>query len=223
MSYPTLKEIYDDAIIMMGQVSGSSVQTYTEPLAVIGVNRVFESLYFKYPWPHLWSWQQATLDGVSGKIAGSLTGVDNYSDVTLVRTSDREVEIPFSDGTKHLSVSGSQVLYRTVLPWNDPDFNSKMYKFWPPTATGSLDFFCGHRPAAFEASDDVVPMEKSLMVNGLTWWMLADDGMNPASAEKAQVMFDTTYQDIIARIGAKKIGYGPSGRNNGRTVLIRPA
>lgn len=222
MSFPTVQKIIQDTIVMMGQVGGSSVQTYTEPLAMIGINRIFEQLFFKYPWDHLWSWQQGTLDGVTGKIAGSLSGVVSYMDITEIRTSNTEIDIPSPNRTEHLTVNGSVPLYRTPLMYNDADYDTKFFKFWPVTAMGDIDFLCGTRPAEFETGNDVVPMEKSLMVNGLTWWMLADDGMNPASAEKAQVMFDTGYQDIIARLGSKKIGYGSTGRNNGRTVLIRP-
>ena len=96
-----------------------------------------------------------------------------------------------------------------------------MLKFWPITSVADIELKCGHRPPTFTGSDDVVPMEKSLMVLGVSWWLLADDGMNPASAEKAQVLYDGTYQDIISRINKGPIGHGSTGRNTGRYFTVR--
>lgn len=220
MAFPTVREILNDTITMMGQVSGSAVQQYTEPMALIGINRIFEYLYNKREWDHLWDWQTGVLDGVTGRISGDITLVTQSSDITKVIDVQTGKTIPFPISHEHLLTytSGAQTMYRTELPWNDEDYNTKYFKFWPVTAAGTLGFWCGHRPATFDSDSQTVPMDKTLMVNGVVWWMLADDGTNPASADKAQVLFDKTFQDIVARVGAKQIGAGAGYRNG--TVVI---
>jgi hypothetical protein len=221
MAFPTVTQILADVITTIGQVGGSSVQTYTEPQAKLGINRIFEQLYWKYDWPHLWSWERRTLDATTGLITAAIDGVENYTDIARVTVADSSQEIPLSSGTQHLATTGSRAMYRVPLTWEHEDFNTKFFKFYPLTSSGELDFFCGHRPAEFSGGDDVIPMEKTLMVLGVSWWLLADDGMNPASAEKAQILYDGAYTDIIGRLNKGPVGYGSTGRGPSRYVTIR--
>lgn len=221
MAFPKVSAILNDVLIAIGQHNGSSVETYTEPQAMLGINRIFEQLYWKYEWPHLWTWERRTLDETTGLVTQTIDGVANYSDIVRVMHADSDVEIPQSSGTYHLASTGSRAMYRTALAWNNADYDTKFIKFWPVTATGDIDLFCGHRPDEFAGADDIVPMEKTLMVLGVAWWLLADDGMNPASAEKAQIMYDAAYTDIIGRVNKGPIGHGGGNRGQSRYVTIR--
>lgn len=222
MGFPTYGDIVDDTIVMMGQVSGSSVQTYTEPLVKLAVNRIFTFLYNKMQWDHLWTWETKTLDGTTGKFTTVFTTVKQWEDVTEMRIGGTERVIPKPVGNEHtIFTSGSTPEFYTVLPWDDADAETKFIQIWPPTATGSVDMLVGHRPENFELPDDKVPMDRSLMVDGAVWWLLEDDGMNPASVDKARTAFDLNYQDIISRAGAKPIGHGRGAQRGSRTVLIQ--
>lgn len=220
MAYPTVQTIIQEALTMCAQVSGTSVQTYTEPFALIGVNRMFEQIFMKRKWEHLWTWEQKTLDGTTGLVTTAFSDVVSWVDIDEMRPGGQSDTITQSVANEHTVVTGSLPLYYTVLPWDHADADTKFVKFWPITATGTVDFHIAHRPAAFAVDDDIVPMDKTLMVTGLTWWMLADDGLNPASADKAQVVFDNYYQDLVARLGAKPIGHGRSNRDS-RLVYIQ--
>jgi hypothetical protein len=221
MAYPKFKDIQQDVLVMMGQVSGSSVQTYTEPLIDLAINRIFDFLWEKQKWPHLWTWETKTLDGVTGKFTTPLSTVREWEDIAEFRVGGTERGIPMASGNEHTLGSGSSApRHYTILPWDDADSETKFVKFWPVTSLGTVDILVGHRPDVFALPDDKIPMKKSLMVDGCVWWMLEDDGMNPASVEKARLAFDLNYQDTAGRIGARSIGHG-SGRRNGGTVLIQ--
>lgn len=220
MSFPTFQTIYVDTITQMGLVSGTAVQTYTEPKVKLAVNRVFNFLWNKTRWPHLWVWEQHTLDGVTGKISGTITNVKRWEDIVDIRVGGQETPIPKPSANEHTAAfeSGTSPRFHTVLPWTDADAETKFFKFWPITATGPVDLYVGHRPDVFEDNDDKVPMDYDLMIDGCVWWMLKDDGTNPDSAEEAKQAFETGYQDLIARHASGGIGHGAGRRGN--TVII---
>lgn len=221
MAYPKFKSVVQECIVKLGQVAGTSVQTYTEPQAKLAVNRAFDFLWDKHKWDQLWRWQTATLDGVNGRINADITGVRYATDIGDVITHAGHRSIPFPSSNEHLEMdAGSDPLFRTILPWDDTYAEKRFFKFWPPTATGQVDMHIGFRPDAFVGDEDVIPMDRNLIVDGAVWQLLVDDGTNPASATKAQTLFDTTFQDIMARVGAKQFGHG-AGHRNGSTVIIR--
>lgn len=220
MAYPRFKSLVDETITLMGQVAGSGVQVYSEPLVKLALNRIFDYLWEKRKWDHLWGWKTFNI-GVDGKLTTDISGVRDYIDIAEVRDANTKRAISAPVETEHLYVTGSSPLYRTVLPWNDPVAETRFFQFYPIGATASVEMFLGYRPDEFVSDDDVVPMPKSLMLHGAVWFMLADDGTNPASADKFQGLFDLSYQNIVSRLNAQPIGHG-SGRNRGQTVLIRP-
>jgi len=219
MAYPKFKPIVDEVITLMGQVAGSAVQTYSEPLVKIAINRIFSYLSNKRKWDHLWGWQNGTI-GVDGKLTSNITGIQTYLDVAIIRDKQTKRIITMPVEAEHLDVTGSTPTYRTILPWNDPAAETRYFQFWPIGTTGAVEIFCGFRPDEFSGDDDVVPMPRDLIVLGAVWFMLADDGTNPASADKYQGLFDISYQDIISRNNAQPIGHG-SGMYDGRTVRIQ--
>lgn len=220
MAYPTFKPIVDEVTKMMGRVSGSAVQQYTEPEIKMAVNQIFDYLWNKRHWEHLWEWRTATI-GAGGILTSDLENIRMYSDVTVIRDADTHRTIPFPFETEHLYITGSKPLYVTVLPWHHAQAETRFFRFWPDGATGPVELYSGYRPGAFAADDDVVPMDWNLMTFGAAWYMLADDGLNPASADKYQGLFDLTYQGIVSRLNSGAIGHG-SGRRHGQTVLIQP-
>jgi hypothetical protein len=214
MTYPTLSAVVQQMIIDAGLVSGTSVQTYAEPQAESAVNKIFDFLWNKAKWPHLWDWQTVTLDGSTGKFTAALTGVRQWEDVGLIRvggSTGQGVAIPRSFDNRHLYATGSQGRFWTPLPWDDADADTKFVKIWPITSTGTLDIHCGHRPETF-TGEDTVPFDKSVLSLGALWYMIAADGLNPSAADVAQGMFDVAYQDYVSRIAPKEIGHGSTGR-----------
>lgn len=215
MQFPTLSEVLVDVIPALGQVDGSAVQVYTEPLALRGVNVVFDMLYGKRRWEHIWAWNTFTLNGVTGLFTSSIpSGTRTPAEIGEVRQLPSERSITIPRGIEHLRATGSTPLYYTFLQWNDPDATDHVIRIWPPTATGQVAVYMGARPQPFIAEDDVVPMYKSLITAGVAWYLLADDGMNPDSAAKAQLIYDGIYKDTVAKLNTVEIGHGSGYRRN---------
>lgn len=219
MAYPRFSQIYGDTITRIGQVDGSAVQKYTEPQVKLGVNRIFNYLWDKRKWDHLWAWEIKTLDGTTGKFTAAFTTVRMPEDIGDIYISGQNTAVPYSSRTEHLAVTGSRPYYRTMLPWDDADAETKFIKLWPITATGDVEVHVGHRPDVFEGDDDIIPMDYDLMVDGATWWILEDDGSNPASVDKARLVFDQKYQNVVARLNAQPIGFG-GGRRDNNVVIV---
>lgn len=209
MPFTTCQEIVQDVILEAGLVTGSSVQTYTEPTVIQAVNRMFQFLWNKQKWSHLWDWQTGTVDGSTGKLTTALTGVTDYTDIGAIRYNDRsERAVVESTNTEHLRVVGGDALYYTVLPWDDDDAETKFLKFWPIASTTELAIHCGHKPNRFVGASEKVPFDRDIITLGTLWYSIAADGLNPSAAEVAQGMFDLAFTDYCAKNGAKEIGHG---------------
>jgi hypothetical protein len=223
LAYSTLREIVDNVIIEAGLVAGSAVQTYTEPMAIMAVNNMFDILWRKEKWAHLWTWVRKTIDPATGKFTTTLDNVQGYEDIADIRLADnRGRSVAQSFDNRHLEVTGSSALFWTALEWDDPDFQTKLIQFWPIGATGDVDVLRGKRPNKFEADNDIVPFDRTVIQAGALWYLLADDGLNPASADKALMLYEAAYQDYMAWTGQKNFGFG-SGPSDDRTVYIRPS
>lgn len=219
MAYPTFRSCVNEVITLMGQVNGSGVQAYTEPQVQIAINRIFDYLWDKRKWEQLWGWTTGTI-AADGRLTEEIENVRIWSDIGEIRDANTRRGIVRPVSTEHLYVTGSTPLYYTVLPWDDDESETKFFKFWPVGATGPVEILCGFRPDEFAGDDDIIPMDRSLIIYGAVWFMLADDGINPASADKFQGLFDLAYQSIVDRLNSVPIGHG-SGRRNGQTVYIQ--
>lgn len=221
MAFATVETIVQDVIKDLGLVTGTGVQQYTEPMVMQALNNMFDFLYNKRQWEHLTAWDRYTLNGTTGLVASSFASIYGWEDIREVRRVEDDTIIPRSNGREHLDATGNKALYYTILKWNDADI-AKWIRFWPQTATGQVDILTMTRPVAvFEAPETIVPMNPLLMKQGTLWYVLAGDGLNPANADKAQGMFDISYQDLVAKMNEGDIGHGPN-RYRDDIVTIQP-
>src|SRR5690606_18795181 len=128
----------------IGLVTGTSVQTYTEPQIYDAIYDAFNMLFRKRFWEHLSDWHTFALDGVNGYLTSDLSSiVISYEDAKNFHVPDNGNIIVKPQGEEHLIVNGSHPLYYTAVKWNAADdaFTKKVFKFWPITATGSVRFY----------------------------------------------------------------------------------
>lgn len=216
--YKTFGTLRQDVIKRLGLVPGTSVQTYAEPQVEAAIQDMFDFLWDKHQWPHLWKWHTFTLNGTTGLTTEDWTGIRRYEDIAVVR-KDRGRGIPIATNTEHQYVTGSDALYREILTWDDASAETKFFKFYPITATGTIEVFAGHKPEDFVDTDDIVPFDPNLMILGSVWYALNADGLNEAAAGSAQALFDARFTDYMVRINPTEIGNGRGFRNQD-TVFI---
>lgn len=221
MAYPTVESIIKNTIQNMGLVTGIGVQQYTEPQIKSSINRMMLFLLGKRRWEHLTHWHNFTLDATTGRTVGDWDSCEQWEDVHEVRVGNTEQMIVSPVTTEHLYTTGSEALYRTVIPWDDAEAETKIFQFWPFTATGTVDVLYTHRPTAVIAPHDIVPFDEAIINFAVMWDVVSTDGLNPAAAEKAQALFDITFQDWMGKNNAKEIGFGKTFRDR-RIVSIQP-
>ena len=202
----TFKELRNAVIVEAGLVDGSSVQTYVEPQVNGAIQTAFNFLMGKRRWDHLSQWYTWTLNGATGLVVEDVT-IKEYEDIFEVKLSNTNRKIMEPTETAHLYATGSSPIYRTRLVWNDPNID-KLIKFWPVTATGSVDVRAAQLPEPFIGDDDIVPFKKLIIKLGALWYLLAGDGINPGNAQKVQTMFTSAYDDYVTRLNIAEIGYG---------------
>lgn len=208
MAYKTLELITQDVIKNVGLVAGTGVQNYTEPNIMAAVQRMFDMLFRKRFWEWMTDWHTFTLDGVDGLFVESTAGLfTNFEDVEQCAETDNDRQIVTPSGREHLRVSGSNALYYTPLNWTHADALTKVLKFWPITATTSVDVRARTHPVDFIPTD-IVPFPSDVIAHAATWDLLDSDGINPPAAQKAQALFDITYRDLVSTISSKAIGHG---------------
>lgn len=198
MSYHTRASLRDAVIKTIGLVNGTAVQTYTEPNIETSIQQVSDMIFRKKDWRHLCEWATYALDGTTGVVTTDLSNTvsswENIRDI-VVSGTDRRIVLPIE--REHLHVNGATPLYYTPIRWGQPSFETGIVKFWPITATGSIDMLVKVRPADYTSDESVIPFPKDVMEYGCAWNVLANDGINPDATARAQTLYEVAYNDWV--------------------------
>lgn len=211
MAYKTAEQIMLAVEKDVGLVSGTAVQSYSEPLIYQAIQVIFDMMFRKRFWDHLTDWYEYPLNGINGLLASDIDGVcKGFEDIECIWLSDfsRQVVKPYQPDYK--IVTGSNALYYTPVIYNaasPDDFNKKVIRFWPNTATGSVAMRIRSKPADF-VPQDLVPFPSDVISMGAAWKLLESDGINPTAAQTAQQLYEVLYSDYIANLGEDVIGFG---------------
>lgn len=208
MAFKTAKEITQAVVKLAGLVSGTGVQTYTEPQILQSIQLQFDMLFIKRYWEWLTDWHTVVLSGAGGLIASNINSFcSDFVDIDQIYINGTSRRVVKPIDREHFRASGSNPMYYTPLMWTDALAATKLIKFWPITATGSVDIRCRTKPAVFIPTD-TVPFSDVVITNAATWHLLDNDGINPTAASKAQTLFEVSYRDLIAAMGDDVIGRG---------------
>lgn len=211
MAYKTASQIMLDVQKDVGLVSGTAVQAYSEPLIYQAIQTIFDMMYRKRFWDHLTDWYTYALNGTTGLLSSDIDSVcKGFEDIECIWLADfsRQIVKPYDPSYK--IVTGSNALYYTPIRYNAAspnDFNKKIVKFWPVTATGSVAMRIRTKPADF-VPQDLVPFPSDVMSMGAAWKILDSDGINPTAAQTAQQLYEVLYGDYVANLGEDVIGFG---------------
>ena len=218
MAFKTLNELTQEVVSNVGLVSGTSVQTYTEPQIKLQIQNIFDFLFRKRTWDHLSDVYTWALDGSTGVVTTDLTSiVKDFRHIAAIHRSDDDKDVVRSFDRRHLRVEGTKALFWRPLQSQDAQFLTRVFKVYPVAAAGNIDVTVKIKPDDFNDSDQV-PFPRDLIVYGASWLLLDTDGINPTNAAKCQTMFEQTYSDIIAEEGTAPIGQGTRGRTGDFTV-----
>jgi hypothetical protein len=188
----------DSILNELALVTGSSVQTYSEPIIYDYIQRAFDHLFQKRFWDHLTSTTYHTLDGAAGVIVDTLVNVDDILDIQWIREYPYETVDTlkyFSTGLNHTS----KIAY-TGFNYLDTYYETKVFKILPITTTGDFAVRARRHPPVFEDAS-VIPFDALCIIHFVTASMLAIDGMNPGAEQRQNLFFDDRYETILSNEG----------------------
>lgn len=218
----TIREIVNDALTVIGEVSGAGTQTYSDDRMFADTIRIFDLLFKKRSWEQYRQWFQLTLDGVTGKVTTqAFTNVRDFEDFFSVHPDGQNNPLPIlSKRLNPYTISGTTLLYWDSLPVTDPDYETKRLQFWPKTATGVINVSARVYPKATGTNwdwGDKIYLDKNMMVCGVAYITLSSDDLNAGQAEAQKAMMEQRYKDIEGQLADKPIainGSGPSFPTN---------
>ena len=86
----TIREIVNQALTVVGEVSGPGVQMYEDDRMKADAVRAFNMMFKKYPWQQYLKWFTVALDGVSGRPStGPFNQVLDFEDFVAVHRDGR--------------------------------------------------------------------------------------------------------------------------------------
>lgn len=214
--FPTLQELILDVETELGLVSGSSVQTYSEPQIVANINKAFVALAEKRFWPHLTKTTQHVLDGSVGYVTDTNIGIQKVEDIEWIRYD------PYYNTCNFQNLKGEEWpddggYYFDALEWDHADRDTKLIKFFPPSLNLNIKIRARRMPEPFALMDTIIPFDKIALSHFTTANVLATDGMNPNAERRQLILFDQRYKDIIGN-EAQAVHY--YGRSNNNTFTV---
>ena len=191
-----------DVVERVSLVPGTGTQVYAEDRIAQMLQDKFDAVFSELWWPDYTRWFTRTIDGSTGLATLDLRsegttlpssdgdGIATFLDVRAVYISTRDDALPHTPrGINPNRLTG------TVARYIEGIQDSKLIKFWPITATSTVNIHARSHPGTFNNAS-VVYMDRMLLVAGATWDYLEDDATAPGAAEKFQVAFESRLQQL---------------------------
>jgi hypothetical protein len=197
----TVEEVVADVIEAIGEVTGSGVQVYSEDRILKETIRTFDFIFIKYPWEAYKKWLTLELDGTTG-VADDDLGVTirGLHDVLAVYREGSANQMPMlPEHDNPYLITGTQPRYFTALASDHAQAEARLLQFWPLTAEGNVHVKFRLYPTVFLPST-VLFVDRTLLVEGTAWSVLADEGLNSESTAKHRELFDMRFADIMKSI-----------------------
>ena len=215
--FDTVGNITTDVLHELTLVSGTSVQTYTEPMIVSGINKGFQFLFKKRFWTHLTETTQHLVDANSGLIVDASIAIESIDDVQWVRKEpfEKRDALRYLDGEEWFD--WMEESYES-LSWNNPLYKTKLLRIYPFNINVPIRIRARRMPPRFASADDVVPFDNVCITHLVTANMLANDGVNPLGMQTQYGLFDQRYKDLLAAESGKVSYFGRGGEIETFTV-----
>lgn len=200
-----------EVIKAVGEVPGTSVQTYSEDRVERAVQATFTFLMNKNWWEDYTVWKQHELDGELGIItddafggSAELEALENFNDIRIVMRGDSTEAIPvIGTGFNPFSLEGTEPRYIESLHHKDSNYLNRRIQFWPKTATGTVVTHAMYY--SVPSGEQSIYLDRSLITDGAAWMILEQEDVNPNAAGMHKSLFDNRYRDIINRMAGKPL------------------
>lgn len=206
----SIREIVDDALEVIGEVSGAGTQTYSEDRMMGDTIRAFNLLFKKYYWDQYRQWFQLTLDGTTGVITtDAFNNVRDFEDFYSVHPDGKQAPLPvLSKRINPFTLTGTDIRYWASLPATHAQYLTRRLQFWPKTAIGKVNVLARVYPKANGVLwdwEDIISLDKDMLVAGVAYMTLSADDLNAGAADAQKQMMEMRFKDIKASLSDKPI------------------
>lgn len=196
----TLRQIVNDALVIIGEVAGAGVQMYGEDRLRADTIRAFDMLFKKNWWDQFLSWDTVTLDGTTGVITtDTFVNVRDYEDFYAVHRGGQTKPLPnIPKRVNPSTLSGNRAIYWGSLPITHAKFLERRIKIYPITSTGTMDVLTRVYPIVNGQDWDWgtrMDLDANMLSYGAAFMTLASDDVNPSAAGVARTMMEMHYKN----------------------------
>jgi hypothetical protein len=201
----TIRQVVDDALQFIGEVSGVGVEQYSEDRMFRDAIRGFDMLFKKRPWEQYRMWRTITLDGSTGvSTTGPFEQVIDFEDFLSVRRGGLDAEIPILPQRVNPNVlsgtANAKILFWSSLHVTHPNYVTKKLQFYPLTSTGTVDVLARVYPLTPPALEwdweDTMYLDRSMLVYATAFMTLMGDDLNAGAASVTKTLLDMKFKDI---------------------------
>jgi hypothetical protein len=213
----TVETIVQEALALVGDVAGPSVQTYGEDQMLNEVVRGFNILFKKYHWHQYREWFRLELDGTTGIInSDGLTTVLDFEDFISVHRDTIRSQLPIlpESFNPYTLTSGTTVKYWTSLAATNANYAARKLQFYPLTSTGFINVHARVYPIAVGEEwdmEDTMYLDKDMLVYCGAYMTLVGDDLNPGAADTCKNLMEMKYKDIINSFASQPIAVEGDG------------
>jgi len=191
----TLRELVDAVLTRLAMGQGEDVQIYAEDRIVAALQHKFDVLFDDYWWPqYTVEEEQFTLDGTTGMITGTLAAkCTRHKDLYHVIHESGNAPLP-----RHpKSLRSNAAFFRKGIRYTN--VAGKIFQVIPLTTTGNV--YVSYRTYVAPVNDeDIILLDKQLMVLGTCHDILEDDGTNPDASTKFKEMYRARLKQETANL-----------------------
>ncbi len=205
-----VSDLVNETLMLVGEMSGTSVQTYSEDQVKAEVVRSFNLLFKKRFWNQYSGWVRVALDGTTGIMTtDALEYVLDFEDIFAVCVGGSSVPLPIlSRNVNPFTLTGNAPRYWTGLKASHASYNLRKIITYPITSEGNIDIGARFYPIKITDNwtmDDTMHLDKDMLVYGAAFMTLVGDDLNPGQAEVCKTMMEMKYRDIVSSLASQKI------------------
>ncbi len=198
MSHGTLFESLIQSVIRrVGQVTGTSVQVYSEDLIGDMIQHKFDVLFEEQWWTQFMRWRTVTLDGTTGVPTISMRnppdgkGLQRFEDIHSAFVTNSNRPLPrFPDFVNPDTVKGSTPRFLEIDASDE-----KVFHVYPITATGTINVHYRELPDNFVTGAEV-DFDNQALILGAAFDYLSSDGTNPSATDDMKDMFESRIKQL---------------------------
>ncbi len=190
----TLAQFIETIQERIGSTPGIDTQTYLEPRVKLAIQHKFDVLFDEYWWHQFVEYDvPVAVNAVSGSSANVPGGtLKEYRDIHHITDKIGNYAIPAAGMTV---ARQSQVYRYAIRPVSTAPF-FKLASAVSTTYPTLVYITFRKRPNEFVSPNDFVDMDNQLIITGVAYDILEDDGTNPGAADKYKGMFDARLKQL---------------------------